>query len=581
MNPSDTTSGFLDKRTTLFLAVASGVFAVVVIAGLIVFGSEYRPAMRFDEECLAPEREDIRKHPDDATLVTRFREEDVARRGEYFRARGKIETGAKLLFISLFVFAMAMRRLAVLTESPPAPAGKERDSNPETERNRAVTSALAVTGPAVLATFVGIYWVHHQPEEKADAAGSGELIVEAEPELAAAPDHLKWPVFRGPTHQSVVADTGFPTSWNAAKNENILWKTKVPIAGYSSPIVWGDRIFLTGADMEARKVLCFDRLTGCLQWESRLRSRAFLDEDFEPYADTGLAAPTPVTDGRRVYALFATGELVAVDFAGKQLWSVWFGQPKSSYGLSSSPLIHNGKLILQLDQGSIGRPRSALYAVDPKSGRTLWKTARKVPSSWSSPIVIRTEKREAVITCADPFVIAYDPETGAELWRANVLDGGEVAPMPVYADGVVYAVQEGTWLSAIRTGGSGDVTKTHVLWQFDEGLSDCASPVTDGKLLVMAAAGYGAITCVDVKTGKNVWTQDFDNMFWSSPTLVGKHVYITDTEGITYIFELAREYKLVGKGDIGEQVYPTPAFVDSKIYMRGKEYLYCIGTKKP
>jgi outer membrane protein assembly factor BamB len=370
-----------------------------------------------------------------------------------------------------------------------------------------------------------------------------------------------------------------PLSWDGAKNKNILWKTKVPLPGQSSPIVWGENVFLTGGDKQARQVYCFDRLAGRLKWTCTIRSRAFLAEDFEPYEDTGLAAPTPATDGERVYALFGSGELAAVDFSGKQVWSVWSGQPKSSYGLSASPFIHDGKLIVQIDQSSRKKGLSALYAIDPANGNTVWKTPRKVPSSWSSPILIKTPEREEIITSADPFVISYDPKSGQEIWRAEVLDSVEVAPSPIYANGFVYSVQEGAELAAIRAGGTGDVTKTHVAWTFDEGLPDCASPVTDGSLLVLAAAGYGAITCVDVKTGKAVWTQEFDDMFWSSPTLVGTRVYFPDVSGKTYIFELSRTYKALGTGVIGEDLYATPAFVDSRIYMRGKEHLYCIGVK--
>ena len=575
MNLSDRTSQFFDKRTTAFLAAASGAVSLIVIAGLVWFGLAYRPDVRFEDERLNPEREEIKKAEEKTPLIERYRADDVARRQAHFRYQRRIESGAYLLFVSLFVFAMSVRRLSALTAPMPTPARRGAEPDAEKERDRVMVSVLAVTAPAVVAVFLGILWSREEAEPEKAAPPPEGMIVAAE---KAVPDRLKWPIFRGPTGQGIVAEMDVPLTWNAKTGENILWKTEVPLPGHGSPIVWGDKIFLTSADLKERKVFCFDRATGGLLWECKIQSGARFGDDFEVYADTGLAAPTPATDGRRVYVFFGTAELAAVDFSGKQVWVKWFGPPHSAYGLCASLVLHKGNLILQLDQGGKRKPKSVLYAINPADGKVVWETKRKAPASWSSPVLIKTPEREEIITCADPFVISYDPATGKELWRADVL-GGDVAPLPVYADGMVYTVTEAAQLSAIRAGGSGDVTKTHVAWFFEDGLPDCASPVTDGKYLLMAAAGYGCLTCVDAKTGKDLWQQDFDDMFWSSPTLVGRRVYISDMPGKTYVLEWADKYKALGKGDVGEKVYATPAFVDSKIYIRGAKHLFCIGKR--
>jgi len=576
---ADSISSFFDERTARFLAVAAGLFSAAVIAGLFWFALRYYPSEYFDDEKLDPLREQIKHNAGNAALREKYRIEDVRRRESYLRAQIKIRTGARLLFVGLAVFVLSMRRLSALTALPPVPAAGRERQREERERTLAALTVISVSLLAVASSLWAVAWSARERAPAEAAPAAGVIIVAGRAVETAVPDNAKWPCFRGPTHQGIVMEMPLPLSWNAARNENILWKTKVPLPGKSSPIIWGDRLFLTGADLRARKVFCFDRSTGRLLWECAIRSRAFLGEDFEPGEDTGLAAPTPATDGKRVFAFFGTNELAAVDFDGKQLWSTWFGKPDSVYGVSSSPIFHNGRVILQLDQGDRKAAKSFLYALDPADGRIIWKTPRPVPASWSSPVVIKTPQREEIITCADPFVISYDPETGKELWRAKVLSY-DVATLAVYADGMVYVTNDNGQFAAIRTGGSGDVTDTHVAWTYDEDMPDVASPITDGKYVLQVAAGYGTITCLDAKTGKVVWRQDFDEMFWSSPSLVGERVYWTDMKGKTFIFKLADRYEQLGVGDVGEDVVASPAFADSRIYIRAKEHLYCIGTKQ-
>lgn len=563
-----------DKRAATFLAVLSGLVSVALIAGVAYHGLARPYPAYLEAEPLPSLRKSLNEDPTRDGLKKAYRAEDLRRRRAFFDSTSKVEAGGLLLVAVLVVFALSMRRLAQLTERPPVPAGRTSRRQIQRERRLAVGSVAAISSAAVLATFLGLLVARLAATE---AARPGDEAVAAVDETD-VPEALRWAQFRGPGGMGVAGEGDYPVSWDAARAENIVWKTKVPLAGSSSPVVWGKHIFLTGADRRQRKLFCFDRAGGILEWECTIRTRAALPADFKTPEDTGLAAPTPAADGRRVYVFFGTNELAAVDFSGRLSWARWLGLPDSAYGISTSPILHEheGKtrLILQHDQTE----ESFLYAFDAATGEEVWKKKRDLPGSWSTPLVVDTGARQELITCGVPWVIAYDPGTGKELWRADVLDG-DVAPTPVYAGGLVYAVTDHAQLAAVRTGGTGDVTKTHVAWTYDEELPDVASPVTDGRLYLHATSA-GFISCLDAKTGKELWLHHFERrMFWSSPTLVGDRVYATDAKGVTRIFRLAREFALVGTGSLGERVYATPAFVEGRIYMRGKDHLFCIAKQ--
>lgn len=567
-----------DGRTCRVVAAASGLFCAVLIAGMAREGLRYDAPGWFDREMI-PMVEKVRRQPKAPAVLERARAVDLGARLVYFESRRKLRTGAWLLLGGLALFALSMRRLAVLGVRPPRALRPEDMAESEREAPRAAIVALSVSVPLAA---VALVLMHSQFRKPAAAPAPGveapPVAVAQSPELPLekdVPEALRWPALRGPTRMGIVAEGGFPTEWDAAAGKGIVWKTKVPLPGNSSPIVWGERIFLTGASAGERKVFCFARRTGELAWSCTIRTRPGVSEGVETTEDTGLASPTPVADGERVYAFFGTNELAAVDFTGRQVWARWLGKPDSAYGVATSPLLHGNTLFLQLDQGQEGAGKSFLYAFNPSDGKESWKVARDVGNSWSSPVIARTPQGAELVTAAAPWVISYEPSTGAVLWQASVLSG-DVAPPPVYADGMVYVVTEYSKLSAIRTGGSGDVTETNVAWTYDRDLPDVAGPLTDGRLLLMTSGG-GAITCLDAKSGEVRWFQQMETGFWSSPTLAGRRVYATDKTGRTFIFELKDRYDPQGGGTVGEPVVATPAFVDGKIYIRGREHLFCIG----
>ena len=582
MNPSDREKilGWFDLKTARGTAVLSGIFSAIVLGGLLWNGLMYRPMEYFDEESFLAIKESLVENAENPELVEAFRSEDLIRRQNYFASREKLKTGGWLLFGGLFVFALSLRRIAVLKATDPQPLSLQVLENPVDRRPRTLAALLTLIVPTLVVTFAAFAYVRTHPSEAVVGEDGRLVAIVTEPGAPSIPDDLIWPGLRGPGGLGVVrSDAEFPVSWNAEEGTNILWKTPVPSKGFSSPIVWDDKIFLTGADIDHRKVFCFNRLNGSLLWECTIQSDLVLDEEMkkkERMTDAAFAAPTPATNGKYVFAFFGTNEMAAVDCEGNQVWSRWFGKPKSDFGISTSPLCHGDNVLIQLDQSDDEGNDSFLYCIDGATGKNVWRVEREVPASWTSPILAGTGDRLELITIANPWMISYQPETGREYWRAKILDG-DVAPLPTYGDGMVFAAVEYSKLSAVRSGGGGDVTDSHLAWTYEDDLPDCPSPITDGNRLILPTS-YGTVTCFNAKTGEVLWSESLDGQFWSSPILSGDKVYWVDREGTTHIFRLADTFEALGTESLNEAVGATPAFADTKIYIRGEENLYCIGA---
>lgn len=381
-----------------------------------------------------------------------------------------------------------------------------------------------------------------------------------------------WPAFRGPGARGHAARANPPLSWSAEESSGILWKTPVPAHGMSSPVVWGKRLFLTGADDSARQIYCFDTDTGELLWRHEVNGVPGFPADSElptVLEETGLAAPTATTDGRYVAAIFGTGELVGLNMEGERVWARHLGVPANPYGHASSLLTHQGLLFVQYDQEA----DSKLLAFDLATGDPVWDVQRDA-ISWSSPILVDNGGRMELVLTNSRAVDSYDPASGTHLWRVECL-GGEVGSSAAYADGIVFVSGEGTVGSALDIGGHG--AEPTILWQWDEDLPDAASSLAkDGYLVV--PTGFGAVSCLDARTGKVLWQKDFDRGFWSSPVAVDDRVYLIDRSGVMQIFKLDDEFELLGVSEIGEGAYATPAFVGDRIYIRGMRHLFCVAA---
>jgi outer membrane protein assembly factor BamB len=388
-----------------------------------------------------------------------------------------------------------------------------------------------------------------------------------------------WPRFRGPDGSGITSEKGILTTWDGASGKGIVWKTPVPLPGHNSPVIWGQRLFVSGANEKTRKVFCFDLAGGKLLWQRDLPGTpASTAKPPKVSEDTGYAASTTASDGRRVYAIFANGDVGGLDFQGNVVWARSLGIPQSSYGYAASLATYKDLLLIQFDQGAPEDKLSKLLALDSATGKLVWETGRPVPNSWSSPIVARVGGRDQLITAGEPWVIGYDPAGGKEIWRANRLRQ-DVGPSPVFRNGVVYVANQSPDLSAIRADGQGDVTKTHVLWSGEDNLPDICSPLATDEYVFLLATG-GTLTNYNAKTGKKLWEKDYEGQFKASPSLVGTYLYLITDEGKAYIVEPGpKDCREVATAALGDAVTASPAFHGGRMYLRGAKNVYCIGAK--
>jgi outer membrane protein assembly factor BamB len=383
---------------------------------------------------------------------------------------------------------------------------------------------------------------------------------------------MNWPLFRGGVG---VVSASVAEDWDGPTGRNILWKTAIPLPGKNSPVVWDRSVFISGADKQKQEIYCFDSVTGTLRWAKTVGTP---DPDKAPkiMEDTGFAAPTLTTDGKHVFAIFATGDLFALDISGNLAWKKSFGPLDNQYGHATSLAMWRDRLIVQLDQGlEPDAGKSQLLALDGATGEVLWKAPRPAANSWTSPLIVSTPTGEQIITTANPFVIAYDPPPGRELWRADSL-AGDVAVSPAYADGLLIFPQEDARISAYRLNGSGNVSKSHLAWSADAPMPDIPSLVMTPKHAIVVIS-FGTVLCFETPTGKKLWEHEFDGPFHASPIVINNIVHLIDRNGVMHRFEAADEFKLLNKPALGEPVSATPAVAANRIYIRGESHLYCIG----
>lgn len=396
-------------------------------------------------------------------------------------------------------------------------------------------------------------------------------------------DPAAWTRFRGP-QGSGRAPEGFalPGSFDAATSEGIAWRTELPLPGANSPVIVAGRVFVTGADERRREVYCLDAESGDLLW-----TRA-VAEDYDGPAPrihgmTGYAPATGTTDGERVYEVFPTGHVVALDLDGSDVWQRWFDMSEDIYGHATSLVMHGDLLYVQIDLGKPDIGKSHLVALDRRSGETVWDIPRPVQGSWTTPTVITAQTpdgpREELITSATPWVIAYDPLTGAELWRVRCIEG-DSAPSPIFDGQRIYVANIYAELTAIVPGGSGDVTATHVAWSVPGLFPDIASPLSDGRCVWTLATG-GALSCWDAATGARHYLERLPMRFRSSPTLIGDRVLLISEPGEALVIGAGAHYEQFGGGSFGEAVYSCPAFADGRMYTRGERSVVCVSGTMP
>ena len=371
-----------------------------------------------------------------------------------------------------------------------------------------------------------------------------------------------WPSFRGPFGQGIAYDAKPPSDFDVVTGKNVRWKSPVPRLGASSPVVCQGLVFLTSADKTAREIYCFDAANGKMLWRQTAKQPAKLPEVSEDY---GHAASTGATDGQLFFAIFSTGNLVAVDMKGQVAWTRQLGPPKSSYGYASS-LIVCKRLFVQMDDGE----RATLYALDSATGKTVWEKKRTVTQSWASPIIAVSGGREMVLLAENPTAGAYDVNTGEMIVSHKCLTG-EVTPSPAYARGIMLVANDGADLSAIS------LASGTLAWSGEDDLPDVSSPLATEDF-VFTASSAGVVTCYALDSGQKLWDHEFDESFYPSPVIADGRIYAMDNSGTLHVFRAAKTFELIADSNLGEESLATPAFVGDAMFIRGKENLYCIGA---
>jgi outer membrane protein assembly factor BamB len=387
-----------------------------------------------------------------------------------------------------------------------------------------------------------------------------------------------WSRWRGPTGQGLATESGYPDRWSS--KDNILWRAPVPGRGHSSPIVWRDRIFLTTARDGRGLMLAYNRADGKLLWET-----ANPDTTPEPlHQKNSHASATPTTDGRRVYASFGNKGIMAVDFDGRLVWHRSLGTFNNYHGTAGSPLLYKDRLIVFQDHKGGSQGGAFVAALDTATGKTLWQTTRQGTVGWSTPIAIRAFDHDEIIVSSQSLVHAYNPDTGAELWtcRGNLY---EVIPTPVVGHGMVFCSsgRAGPTL-AIKPGGKGDVTHSHLAWQSPRGSPFVPSPLLYGDNLYLVNDMTSIATALLAATGEVLWQGRLGvatrEGFSASPVGVDNKVFFTNDEGQTFVVRAGATFELLHVNELHAQVLASPALVDRKWYFRTDRELLAIGTAK-
>jgi outer membrane protein assembly factor BamB len=578
-------------RTCSRIALIAGVFSLV-LGGLLIINTFFlyrgpgNGKIRLVEAReLLQHKAELRANPKDDALKLKIRQLDQQLRHEYFRREQLAGRGGWLLLASAAVFITAWHLARQLRRPPvPVPNISLRPGDPV---RAAALAAKAVTGTALalagltLALVWGIGW-QWQDALTAKAAPSGPpaaTAIEAGWFPNAAEVAANWPYFRGPDGSGITRLTDLPETWDGPSGKNVLWKTEIGLPGENSPVVWGERVFLTGATEKRREVYCFDAASGALLWKEPVTiPQSERAEPLEVMEDTGFAASTAATDGRRVFAIFANGDIAGFSVEGKRLWAINLGTPENTYGHATSLTLWRNRVIVVFDQADAKAGKSKIMALDADTGKTVWSTPRKVANSWVTPILITYQNREQIITSADPLVIAYDPATGKELWQAECMRG-DVATSPAFANDLVYVACDQTCVAAIKPDGTGDVTDSKIVWkQEDEGLPDTCSLLCDGPRVYTLV--FGSLHAFDALTGAHLWEFESNAKFQASPSLFHGRIHLLSTKGVMISGEGTKEgFKETGRATLGENTGASPAFAPGRIFLRGKKNLYCIGTK--
>ena len=611
------------------VAIIAGIFCVVVALLLLLNFWQVSTNDPIESKALEALVERLQDEPNNDELKAEIRNFDLLARKAYFNSKWQVKTGAWLLLFGGIVLAFALRVFHSLKNKIEAPETKHENeiTSRILAQKGVLIVGVVVFVFAIIASFATVNHLDYydvnaetarvpeaEPDEEIEVINVGEepaSSVEEIPEETVAEEPVSSEVapetetgaaeqaadvqgeqpvqttqqpqtsssgltlaqlkenhnsFRGPLAQGIVYHENIPTEWNGADDVNICWKSPIPKHGYNSPVIWQDKIFIAGADEESREVYCFNKADGKLLWtgvaDNIPGSPSTMPRVTE---DTGLSAPTVTTDGKRVYAIFGTGDVIAFDMNGNRVWAKNLGVPDNHYGHSSSLIVWDNKLFVQYDTNKGGR----ILALNTANGETIWDKQRDANISWASPVLAEVDGNYRLLLTADPIVASYNINSGEEIWAVEAMMG-EVGPSVGFSNGVVFAANEYARLVAI------DASSGEILWENDEYMPEAASPLAHEGLLIICTS-YGVMVCYDTKTGDQYWEHDVGTTLYSSPIYADGKLYMMDNDGVMRVYEYSKEMKLISENELGEISGSTPAFDDGHIYIRGDENLYCIG----
>jgi len=572
------------------LAVIGGVFSFVICILLIANNLSLKSSDPIHLKSLEGRLEEMKGDPQNEAIKLQIRELDYISRRAFFTSQHFNQMGICFLVGGLVITIASYKTLDAYRQAVPYPDSSDPKDDLIDDAHWARKSLTG--GALVLAGFALILALPdnspldepHEPAKKGSAqqTAQGSSENKSNPSKAtplATPEELakNWPSFRGPA-SGVSSSSEVPITWDGESGEGIAWKIPVPLPGFSSPILWEDRVFLTGGDTQSREVYCFSMQDGKMLWRHKVAgipgSPAVAPK---VSSDTGYAASTMTTDGVRVFAIFSTGDLVALDMEGNRIWGKNLGVPENPYGHSSSLICHEDVLLIQYDQDlEEESPKESFIAgIDVTTGDEKWKVKRDFGPSWASPLLVNTGERDEVILAAEK-VVSYDPKTGKVLWEFEWIEGGEIAPTPVYSDGLLYLCCGFARITAL------DIKTQEIVWENEEQVPGVCTPLVTGGLF-FAGLDEGGIVCFDAKTGKDadgelieLWFEETDDGFYASPILVGDKVYLMDRAGKMHIFTPEKKFKSLGQPILSESTVCTPVIIGKTIYYRGTENLYKI-----
>ena len=418
--------------------------------------------------------------------------------------------------------------------------------------------------------------------------------------LISGVDAENWPQWRGPHQNGVGQGKGLPASWSLEKN--IVWKAELPSWSGGTPIIWGDRIFVTSpspAKTEEEKyaggqelyVLCLSKKDGKELWRHQLHEGNWLSQK------QNNTSPSPVTDGKHVWVVTGTGQVTGLTMDGKMVWTrnlqKDYGKFGLNWGYGSSPLLYNKKLIIEVLHGMKTDDPSYLVALDTMTGKPLWRQERPTdafresPDAYTTPVVLQHNGQTQIVVTGGDCVTGHDPETGKELWRADGLNPQQrgnyrIVASSLAVDGMVYAPTRNRPLLVLPAGGKGDVTDS-VVWKWDgAGSPDVPTPVCDGEYFYMLS-DRGLITCLNAKTGEVIWGPERTSQgtVSSSPLLADGKLYLLNENAVTTVVQAGPEFKVLGTNELdGTYTLSSPVVSGSQVFIRTATHLYCIGEEE-